>query len=130
MPPLEWRRMTTDDSAVPASSPAADPPRFRPEPDVLSGENADVYFERAARILAAEGIDPVVSMEIFCRAESAVLCGAAETLAYLRAALGPLQPHEPHPSTQRPVPVPCNGGSAIRSTRAGMPTTTAPAGTS
>ncbi|HET9879649.1 MAG TPA: nicotinate phosphoribosyltransferase [Candidatus Limnocylindria bacterium] len=89
--------MRTDDSAVPASSPAADPPRFRPEPDVLSGENADVYFERAARILAAEGIDPVVSMEIFCRAESAVLCGAAETLAYLRAALGPSRRHDPEP---------------------------------
>lgn len=97
MPRLEWRRMRTDDSAVPASSPAADPPRFRPEPDVLSGENADVYFERAARILAAEGIDPVVSMEIFCRAESAVLCGAAETLAYLRAALGPSRRHDPEP---------------------------------
>src|SRR5439155_6482543 len=48
---------------------------------------ADVYFERARRILAAEGLDPVVTMEIFAR-EQAVLCGAEEALAYLRAILG------------------------------------------
>ncbi|MBA3689418.1 MAG: nicotinate phosphoribosyltransferase [Chloroflexi bacterium] len=63
------------------------PPRFLPAADVLAGETADVYFERARRILAAEGIDPVVTMEIFAR-EEAVLCGAEEAHAYLRAILG------------------------------------------
>ena len=84
--------MTPDDPSVPHRA----TPRFRPEPEILSGDNADVYFERAARILAAEGLDPVVTMEVFCRAE-AVLCGAAEALAYLRAALGPERRHTPEP---------------------------------
>ncbi len=48
-----------------------------PPPDVLSGETADVYFERARAILAAERLDPVVTMEIFSRGEG-VLCGAEE----------------------------------------------------
>ena len=65
----------------------AAPPRFLPAADVLAGDTADVYFERARRILAAEGLDPVVTMEIFAR-EQAVLCGAEEALAYLRAILG------------------------------------------
>lgn len=62
-------------------------PRFQTAADVLSGETADVYFERTRRILAAERIDPVVVMEIFAR-EDAVLCGAEEALAYLREILG------------------------------------------
>ena len=45
-------------------------PRFQPAADVLAGETADVYFERARRILAAEGMDPVVTMEIFAREEA------------------------------------------------------------
>ena len=64
----------TPDAAVAAFPTAA---------DVLSGETADVYFERARTILAAEGLDPVVTMEIFSRGEG-VLCGAEEALAYLR----------------------------------------------
>ncbi|HEX5039001.1 MAG TPA: nicotinate phosphoribosyltransferase [Candidatus Limnocylindria bacterium] len=58
-------------------------PRFPTAADVLSGETADVYFERARTILGAEGLDPVVTMEIFPRAEG-ILCGADEALAYLR----------------------------------------------
>ncbi|HEX2141280.1 MAG TPA: nicotinate phosphoribosyltransferase, partial [Candidatus Limnocylindria bacterium] len=58
-------------------------PRFQPAADVLSGDTADVYFDRAQRILAAEQLDPVVTMEIFPR-EDAILCGAEEALAYLR----------------------------------------------
>jgi nicotinate phosphoribosyltransferase len=86
---------TTDDpSAAPAT---VHVPDFRPEPDVLSGDSADVYFERAARILAAEGIDPVVTMEIFCREDGSVLCGASEALSYLRATLGPTHRHDPEP---------------------------------
>lgn len=62
-------------------------PRFQPAADVLSGETADVYFERAQRILAAEQLDPVVTMEVFPR-QDAILCGAEESIAYLREILG------------------------------------------
>jgi nicotinate phosphoribosyltransferase len=65
----------------------AAPPRFLPAADVLSGDTADVYFERARHILAAENLDPVATMEIFPR-EDAILCGAEEALAYLREILG------------------------------------------
>ena len=58
-------------------------PIFPTAADVLSGETADVYFDRARTVLAAEGIDPVVTMEIFAR-EDGILCGAEEALAYLR----------------------------------------------
>lgn len=57
--------------------------RFPTAADVLSGETADVYFERARTILAAEGLDPVVTMEIFSRGNG-ILCGADEAIAYLR----------------------------------------------
>jgi nicotinate phosphoribosyltransferase len=76
--------MTTEETIEKRAVP---PPRFLPAADVLAGETADVYFERARRILAAEGLDPVVTMEIFAR-EEAVLCGAEEALAYLRAIFG------------------------------------------
>jgi len=71
-------------------------PRFQPAADVLSGETADIYFDRAQRILAAERLDPVVSMEIFAR-EFAVLCGAEESLAYLREILGNGKQLDPDP---------------------------------
>jgi len=61
-------------------------PHFPTAADVLSGETADVYFERARTILAAEGLDPVVTMEVFSRGEG-VLCGAEEALTYLREIL-------------------------------------------
>lgn len=64
-------------------APARRSPRFQPAADVLSGETADVYFERARTILAAERLDPVVSMEIFAR-DAGILCGAEEAIAYLR----------------------------------------------
>jgi nicotinate phosphoribosyltransferase len=62
-------------------------PRFPTAADVLSGETADVYFDRARTILAAEGLDPVVTMEIFSRGEG-ILCGADEAIAYLREIFG------------------------------------------
>jgi nicotinate phosphoribosyltransferase len=74
----------------------AERPRFQPAADVLSGETADVYFERTRRILAAEHLDPVVVMEIFPR-EEAVLCGAEEALAYLREILGNGKRLDPEP---------------------------------
>jgi nicotinate phosphoribosyltransferase len=75
---------------------AAEQPRFQPAQEVLSGETADVYFERARAILAAEHLDPVATMEIFPR-EDAVLCGAEESLAYLREVLGNGKRLEPEP---------------------------------
>jgi nicotinate phosphoribosyltransferase len=84
--------MTTDTPARRASAPV---PNFEPAADVLSGETADVYFERARTILAAEGLDPVVTMEIFPRAD-AILCGAEESLAYLRQIFAE-GPHDPDP---------------------------------
>ena len=71
-------------------------PRFRPAADVLAGDTADVYFDRAQRILAAEALDPVVSMEVFAR-EEAILCGAEEALAYLREILGNDRSLDPAP---------------------------------
>lgn len=78
------------------SETAAERPRFQPAREVLSGETADVYFERARAILAAEHLDPVATMEIFPR-EDAVLCGAEESLAYLREVLGNGKRLEPEP---------------------------------
>jgi nicotinate phosphoribosyltransferase len=51
--------------------------RARPSHEILSGDSADVYFARANAILAAEGLDPLVTMEVFTRRE-AVLCGIDE----------------------------------------------------
>ena len=51
--------------------------RSRPSPEIMSGESADVYFARAASILEREGLDPLVTMEVFTRQE-AVLCGIDE----------------------------------------------------
>jgi nicotinate phosphoribosyltransferase len=75
------------------------PPRFQPATDVLAGDTADVYFERARHILAAEQLDPVVTMEIFAR-EEAVLCGAEEALAYLREILGNGKHLDPAPMVE------------------------------
>jgi nicotinate phosphoribosyltransferase len=69
---------------------------FQPAAEVMSGETADVYFDRAQRILEAEHLDPVVSMEVFAR-EDAVLCGAEEALSYLREILGNGARHDPLP---------------------------------
>ena len=51
--------------------------RTRPSGEILSGESADVYFARAEQVLEHEGLDPVVTMEVFARAQ-AVLCGIDE----------------------------------------------------
>ncbi|MCC6618098.1 MAG: nicotinate phosphoribosyltransferase [Chloroflexi bacterium] len=69
-------------------------PRFQTAADVLSGETADVYFERARTILAAEQLDPVVTMEIFSRG-TGILCGADESLAYLREIFAEADGDEP-----------------------------------
>ena len=51
--------------------------RTRPSREILSGDSADVYFARAASILEREGLDPLVTMELFAR-QDAVLCGIDE----------------------------------------------------
>ncbi|MEP7378520.1 MAG: hypothetical protein ABI725_03060, partial [Chloroflexota bacterium] len=56
--------------------------RRRPSREILSGESADVYFSRAEDILAREGLDPMVAMEVFGRRD-AVLCGIDEVKVLL-----------------------------------------------
>jgi nicotinate phosphoribosyltransferase len=67
--------------------------RARPSHEILSGESADVYFARADTILAAEGLDPIVTMEVFCR-EEAVLCGIDEAKNLLGHVLAECDPAE------------------------------------
>lgn len=65
--------------------------RARPSREILSGESADVYFVRAERILEREGLDPIVTMEVFGRRD-AILCGIGEVknlLAHVLAASDP-----------------------------------------
>lgn len=70
--------------------------RFGPTDEVLSGQTADVYFERAQAILQAEHLDPVVVMEVFSR-DAGILCGAEEVHAFLGKVLGPGNGHDPVP---------------------------------
>ena len=53
---------------------------------VLSGDTADVYFQRTQVILKREGMDPVVVMEVFPN-RSGRLCGINEVLDLLRVVL-------------------------------------------
>lgn len=67
--------------------------RSRPSHEILSGDSADVYFARAESILAAEGLDPVVTMEVFTRRD-AVLCGIDEAKNLLGHVLAGADPSE------------------------------------
>ncbi len=67
--------------------------RARPSHEILSGDSADVYFARADSILAAEGLDPLVTMEVFTRHE-AVLCGIDEAKNLLGHVLATADPTE------------------------------------
>ena len=67
--------------------------RTRPSGEILSGESADVYFARADQILEREGLDPVVTMEVFGRAEG-VLCGIDEVKNLLGHVLAEADPAE------------------------------------
>jgi nicotinate phosphoribosyltransferase len=51
--------------------------RTKPSWEILSGDSADVYFARAERVLDREGLDPMVTMEVFAR-EPGILCGIDE----------------------------------------------------
>ena len=67
--------------------------RSRPSHEILSGDSADVYFARAETILAQEGRDPLVAMEVFTR-EEAVLCGIDEARNLLGHVLAGADPAE------------------------------------
>ena len=67
--------------------------RSRPSLEILSGDSADVYFARAESILDREGLDPLVTMEVFTR-EPAVLCGIDEARNLLGHVLGQADPAE------------------------------------
>ncbi len=53
---------------------------------ILSGDTADIYFHHARKILEREGLDPVVTMEIFPNRRG-ILCGTNEALALLQSVL-------------------------------------------
>ncbi|HID86435.1 MAG TPA: nicotinate phosphoribosyltransferase, partial [Anaerolineae bacterium] len=52
----------------------------------LSEDRADVYFARTQTILQKEGLDPVVTMEVFANG-GGVLCGMKEVLDLLASVL-------------------------------------------
>ncbi|HEY3522800.1 MAG TPA: nicotinate phosphoribosyltransferase [Candidatus Limnocylindrales bacterium] len=60
--------------------------RIRPSREILSGDSADVYFARAEEILKREGLDPLVTMEVFAR-QPGVLCGIDEAKTLLATVL-------------------------------------------
>jgi len=64
-----------------------------PSREIISGESADVYFSRAEEILAKEGLDPVVAMEVFARRD-ALLCGIDEVKVLLAHVLRDANPDE------------------------------------
>lgn len=57
-------------------------------PSVLAGDTADVYFARAVTVLDQEGLDPVVTMEVFPTGQG-ILCGIKEAVDLLRRVLKP-----------------------------------------
>jgi nicotinate phosphoribosyltransferase len=59
----------------------------------MSGDSADVYFARAASIMEREGIDPIVTMEVFARAD-AILCGIDEAKNLIGHVLAAADPAE------------------------------------
>src|SRR5258706_14650642 len=67
--------------------------RTRPSHEILSGDSADVYFARAESILAREGMDPLVTMEVFTR-QAGILCGVDEARNLLGHVLATANPDE------------------------------------
>ena len=67
--------------------------RTKPSWEILSGDSADVYFARAERIMEREGLDPVVTMEVFAR-QDAVLCGIDEAKNLIGHVLAECDPGE------------------------------------
>ncbi|MFC2028006.1 nicotinate phosphoribosyltransferase [Chloroflexota bacterium] len=69
----------------PVSPPATQSKFVIPE-SVLSGKTADIYFLRTKEILEKEGLNPVVTMEVFSRGNG-ILSGMKEVLALLEKVL-------------------------------------------
>jgi nicotinate phosphoribosyltransferase len=69
------------------------PMRTRPSREILEGDSADVYFARAEQILEREGLDPLVTMEVFAR-QDAILCGIDEVKNLLAHVLDKADPTE------------------------------------
>jgi nicotinate phosphoribosyltransferase len=67
--------------------------RLRPSREILEGDSADVYFARAEQILEREGMDPLVTMEVFAR-QDAILCGIDEVKNLLAHVLDKTDPGE------------------------------------
>ena len=59
-----------------------------PVAELRAGYRSAVYFDRARRILSAEGADTVVTMQVFQRSKSMVACGIDEALAVLALGAG------------------------------------------
>jgi nicotinate phosphoribosyltransferase len=57
-------------------------PKFKPSPEVLSGDTADIYFLHTMDILRKEGLNPKATMEVFC-SRAGILCGIEEVKALL-----------------------------------------------
>ncbi|GAB4535138.1 MAG: nicotinate phosphoribosyltransferase [Anaerolineae bacterium] len=53
---------------------------------ILSGQTSDVYFLRTKHIMEMEGLNPIVSMEVFPNADG-MLCGIKEVIDLLRRVL-------------------------------------------
>lgn len=61
-------------------------PQFEIHSSILSGETADIYFLRTRDILSKEGINPIVTMEVFPNRDG-MLCGITEVQALLKKVL-------------------------------------------
>ena len=61
-------------------------PEFTIWPAVLTGETADVYFQRTTAVLRNESVNPVVTMEFFPH-RPGLLCGVKESLTLLKQVL-------------------------------------------
>jgi nicotinate phosphoribosyltransferase len=59
-----------------------------PVVDLRAGYRAAVYFDRSRRILAAEGDNTTVTMQVFQRSDAMVACGIDEALAVLALGAG------------------------------------------
>ena len=60
--------------------------KFEPSEEVLSGETADVYFQRTIDILRQEKLNPQAVMEVF-PSRDGILCGIEEVKALLQKVL-------------------------------------------
>jgi nicotinate phosphoribosyltransferase len=61
-------------------------PKFKPSPEVLSGDTADIYFVRTIDILREEGLNPKATMEVF-GSRAGIVCGIEEVKALLAETL-------------------------------------------